>query len=127
MLTALDHLHFRCVDYEHSARYYVEVMGGRDLGRGDINGWPVWRVELGGQVLALAPPKEGETIDCPVGTRAAGVFQLGCLVDDLAATMDKISAAGGIIEAGPIEMGPKLKVAFVAAPDGVQIELMERG
>ncbi|MCB1806862.1 MAG: VOC family protein, partial [Candidatus Competibacteraceae bacterium] len=47
-------------------------------------------------------------------------------VDDVAATCEKIRAAGGNItrEAGPVKGGDTI-IAFVEDPDGYKIELIE--
>ena len=57
---------------------------------------------------------------------AYGHIALG--VDDVAATCEKIRAAGGNItrEAGPVK-GGKTVIAFVEDPDAYKIELIEMG
>ena len=59
-----------------------------------------------------------------IGT-AYGHIAIG--VPDVAATCDKIRAAGGTItrEAGPVKGGNTV-IAFVQDPDGYKIELIER-
>jgi lactoylglutathione lyase len=49
-------------------------------------------------------------------------------VPDVAATCERIRAAGGVIarEAGPVKGGTTV-IAFVQDPDGYKIELIERG
>ena len=61
--------------------------------------------------------------DYELGT-AYGHIALG--VDDVAATCEKIRAAGGNItrEAGPVKGGDTI-IAFVEDPDGYKIELIE--
>ncbi len=57
---------------------------------------------------------------------AYGHIALG--VDDVAATCDKIRAAGGVItrEAGPVKGGSTI-IAFVQDPDGYKVELIQNG
>ena len=65
----------------------------------------------------------GELFD--LGT-AYGHIALG--VDDVAATCEKIRAAGGVItrEAGPVKGGSTV-IAFVQDPDGYKVELIQNG
>ncbi|MEY2621536.1 MAG: hypothetical protein RIT26_1356 [Pseudomonadota bacterium] len=60
-----------------------------------------------------------------IGT-AYGHIALG--VDDVAATCEKIRAAGGTItrEAGPVKGGTTI-IAFVQDPDGYKVELIQNG
>lgn len=57
---------------------------------------------------------------------AYGHIALG--VDDVAATCEKIRAAGGTItrEAGPVKGGSTI-IAFVQDPDGYKVELIQNG
>jgi lactoylglutathione lyase len=57
---------------------------------------------------------------------AYGHIALG--VEDVAATCDKIRAAGGTItrEAGPVKGGNTI-IAFVQDPDGYKVELIQNG
>ena len=57
---------------------------------------------------------------------AYGHIALG--VEDVAATCDKIRAAGGSItrEAGPVKGGNTI-IAFVQDPDGYKVELIQNG
>ena len=57
---------------------------------------------------------------------AYGHIALG--VDDVAATCEKIRAAGGTItrEAGPVKGGTTI-IAFVQDPDGYKVELIQNG
>lgn len=127
MELTLDHLHFRCQDPEAAARWFVEMLDGREDGRTDINGWPIVRVELGGQMHSFSPAKEGMEVEPVDGKFRHGLYQLGYRVADLRAALAELEAKGVAIKAGPVVLNDSLTVAFVDGPDGIEIELMQVG
>jgi len=124
---SMDHIHIRCIDPEKSLAFYTEILGGEFLGRGEVPGMPIIRVNLGGVNLALSPRKEGVVVEPFTGKPGYGAYELGYRVEDLDQTCESLKAKGVEIKAGPVTIREGLKVAFLDAPDGVEIELMEVG
>jgi catechol 2,3-dioxygenase-like lactoylglutathione lyase family enzyme len=125
MTYELDHIHIRCQDLEASIKYYQELFGARETGRGEAKGMPIVRLSLGGAPIALSPRREGMEVEFLSGRPRYGVWQIGFKVADLAAAMAELTAKGAKFTAGPVVLGPHLSVAFVQAPDGVEVEIME--
>ena len=56
-----------------------------------------------------------------------GLEHLGLRVDDLDAAAAALKAKGAVFTLEPKEVRPGVRIAFVQAPDGAQVELLQRG
>lgn len=122
----LDHVHLRCRDLEASREFYQTMFKGREAARLEVGGMPIIRMEVGGVVLALSPPREGESPGLASENPGWGCYELGFLVDDVQAAYDELRALGAVFISGPREVRPGVQAAFMEAPDGVRIELLHR-
>jgi lactoylglutathione lyase len=125
MKTKINHIHLRCRDYHKTARWFIDTLGAEDLDEGDLLGWPIHRIDLGGLILAVSPPKEGLEVEKDSGLPRHGLYQLGYAIPDMDEALSELMAKGAEITAGPITPRPGLTVAFVKAPDNIEIELMQ--
>ena len=126
MATTFDHIHLRCQDVASAVRFYVDNFGAEVEGEGEALGMPITRVQLGGWVLSFSPPRQGVDVKVDGDEPGWGLYQLGLNVDDLDEMRARLSANGIQFCRGPVQVNDNLRVAFVDAPDGVEIELMER-
>jgi catechol 2,3-dioxygenase-like lactoylglutathione lyase family enzyme len=55
-----------------------------------------------------------------------GLEHLGLAVDDLDAVVSDLADKGIALEAPPSSPRPGVRIAFVKAPDGARVELVER-
>ena len=62
----------------------------------------------------------------PLPPPALGVEHIGLIVPDLARAAAELTAKGAVFSLPPTSPRPGVKVAFVKAPDGAQIEILER-
>jgi catechol 2,3-dioxygenase-like lactoylglutathione lyase family enzyme len=130
-----DHVHIISQDPEASAKLYVEMFGARIAANTMARGAPQIFVDLGGMTILIRGQRPGEA---PVEARrirqfadfsshdARGINHFGFLYQgDLAAFCDELRAKGVTF---PVELkkgvGGSL-LCYVAAPDGVSIELMQ--
>jgi catechol 2,3-dioxygenase-like lactoylglutathione lyase family enzyme len=127
----LDHIHIYSVDPESSVGYYTEVFGAAAVGNARTSrGGTMHFVRLGGLALVLAPYPPGVEPGIPPvyddGTyqRGFGVAHFGLHVDELADAVESVRRLGGRILSEPREHAG-LRFAYVGAPDGVIIELLE--
>lgn len=125
MQMQLNHIHIRCRDMAQAEEFYANVLGGRVTQRVAVPGMPIVRVELGGQIIALSPPREGIEVEPLSGNNRWGAWQIAFQVDDIKAAYDELTARGAKFKGEPFEQIPGLKVAYVNAPDGVEIELLQ--
>ena len=125
MNLTMNHIHVRCSDLDAALSFYTDILGGEFDGKGEVNGMPILRVKLGGATLSLSPPREGLEVEPTSGRARYGTYQLGYTVEDLDRVYRDLAAKGVAFKGEPVMIRPDLKVAFLDAPDGVEIELME--
>jgi catechol 2,3-dioxygenase-like lactoylglutathione lyase family enzyme len=119
-----DHIHLRSPDPEAAAAFYAQHLGAEIKDR-----------VMNGEALRVILNLSGVNLfieQVPATTAAApvppfqGVEHFG-LVDDLAATAAALKAAGVTFTMEPKALRPGLSIAFIQAPDGVRVELLQRG
>jgi len=127
----LDHIHIYCADPEGSARFYTEVFGADVIGKAQTSyGSTMHFVRLGGLALVLAPYPPGTEPGTPPAynegmyLRGFGLAHFGLHVDDLADAVEAVRRLGGRVLSPPRE-NAGLRFAYVGAPDGVIVELLE--
>ena len=127
----LDHFHIYAVDPEGSARYYTEVFGAETIGNARSSyGGAVHFLRLGGVALVLAPYPPGVEAGTPPAYRDGtyqhgyGIAHFGLHVDGLEEAVEFVRRRGGTILSEPRE-NAGLRFAYIAAPDGVIVELLE--
>jgi catechol 2,3-dioxygenase-like lactoylglutathione lyase family enzyme len=130
-----DHVHIISQDPEAAANWYVEMFGARIAANTMARGAPQIFVDLGGMTILIRGQRPGEA---PVSARpirqfadfsshdANGIDHFGFIYHgDLAAFCAELRAKAVIF---PVELkkgvGGNL-LCYVAAPDGVSIELMQ--
>ena len=130
-----DHVHIISENPRAAAEWYVEMFGATIARDTVARGAPQIFVELGGMTILIRGRRPGED---PAAARpirpyadfsshnAWGTDHFGFLYKgDLAALVDKLRAKGVSF---PVELKRGLGgslLCYVAAPDGVSIELME--
>lgn len=127
----LDHLHIYSIDPEGSSRFYREIFGAEVIGTArSSQGAAMHFLRLGGVALVLAPYPPGIEPGTPPtycdGTyeHGFGVAHFGLHVDGLEAAVESVRRSGGTILSEPRE-NAGLRFAYVGAPDGVIVELLE--
>jgi catechol 2,3-dioxygenase-like lactoylglutathione lyase family enzyme len=130
-----DHVHIISQDPEAAAKWYVEMFGAEIAANTMARGAPQIFVDLGGMTILIRGARPGEA---PVSARpirqfadfsshdANGIDHFGFMYHgDLAAFCAELRAKGVKF---PVELkrgvGGNL-LCYVAAPDGVSIELMQ--
>jgi catechol 2,3-dioxygenase-like lactoylglutathione lyase family enzyme len=120
-----DHLHLRSRDAVAAARFYGEVLGAREAARegGETPSRIV--LELGGVTVFIEQAPEG------TGPAAVppnlGIEHIGLRVEDIEATVADLAARGIPLVSGITDVRPGLRIAFFEGPDGVRIEVLQRG
>lgn len=122
------HTMLRVGDLDKSIAFYTEVLGMRLLRRQD---YPQGEFTLA--FVGFGEESEGAVLELTYNwgrdgyDPGSGYGHIAIEVDDVYATTESIRARGGTIlrEAGPMNAGTTI-LAFVADPDGYQIELLGR-
>jgi lactoylglutathione lyase len=116
-----DHIHLFSADPGSASRFYTEMFGAemvavRPDGRVDVR--------LGGQMLFISPFDDGGKAGPKSANRALDHFAL--LVNDLDSAVRELKAKGVAFTQGPQTIRPGVSIAFLSAPDGVEVELLQR-
>ncbi len=131
MITSIDHIHIHAADPLATIRFYESCLGAEHLGSiPSGEGGRNHGVLLGGQILVISefppgmtpaePPEAGEG-----ALRSGfGVAHFGVQTTDLDGDLARLGEAGVHAHAEPRRTG-SIRYAYVTAPDGVVIELVE--
>jgi lactoylglutathione lyase len=117
------HTMVRVTDLEESLDFYCNKLGLVELNRKDV---PQGRFTL---VFLAAPGDESAQVeltynwDSEVYSGGRNFGHLAYAVDDIYAACQKLSDSGVIINRPPRDG----RMAFVRSPDGISIELLQRG
>jgi catechol 2,3-dioxygenase-like lactoylglutathione lyase family enzyme len=127
---SLDHIHIYARDPESSARFYTEHFDAKPIVRNtNVNGDTRIFLALGGQVLVLGsfpigltptdPPEPGDG----AYRHGFGVAHFGLRVANVAAALAELSDSDVPVLSQPVREPSGLTYAYIAAPDGVVVEL----
>ena len=131
-VVSLDHIHVYAAAPEESVRFYEQHFGAKTVHR---NAGPDGRtlifLALGGQILVVGdfpsgmapspPPKAGDG----AYSHGFGVAHFGVRVEDVPAAVEELTAAGVGVLGQPVHEATGLTYAYIAAPDGVVVELTQ--
>ena len=120
-----DHIHLRSPDPEKTAAYY-ERMFGAEIVRSMQQGKPRIDLKLGGANIFIAPVAPGDGVNPPPTTPYQGLDHFGMTVSGIDAVVAELKAKGVEFTREPTTVRPGVRVAFLRAPEGVSIELLDR-
>lgn len=123
---AFDHVHLIAKDPEATARWYVEKLGGSIRKSAEVRGAPQVYVSLAGALVIVRGERSGEIIESKPGPEW-GVDHFGLRVNgDFDGFCEELRKKGVTFTVEPRDFNPTTRIAFIAAPDGVSIELLSR-
>ena len=133
---AFDHVHLLSRDAKAAASWYQEMFGGEvSAVQEDLRGAPQIDVRVGGMTIVIRGRRPGED---PVDTKPMQHFDGYSSHDewgtdhfgftyrgDLMAFCEQLKKKGVRMAVEPWEFKPGMVLCYVAAPDGVSIELIQ--
>jgi catechol 2,3-dioxygenase-like lactoylglutathione lyase family enzyme len=118
-----DHVHLRCSDYEATVRFFVEHLDAWEESRvRNPDGSVTVSLRIGGCAYKVSPTKA----NAPTGVAHYHLYHLGFETDDLPGQLAKMKARG-VKVAQDLMATAARPYAFVEGPDGIQIELLQKG
>lgn len=123
---SFDHVHLVSTEPETTAAWYADKLAGTIVNRHEIRGAPQIYVELGNSMVIVRGQRTGEQAGGKQGLEW-GVDHFGFSVaGDFDAYCNNLKAAGVSFTMEPTDINPTTRIAFIQAPDGVAIELLQR-
>jgi len=116
-----DHVHLRSLDAKAAARFYVTMFDAVPTPSG-LEQREV--VDLGGLTLFIEQVSPGTAATPP--PPFLGVEHIGLSVTGFDAIVADLTVKGAVFAVAPHSPRPGIKIAFVQAPDGVAVEILER-
>ena len=121
-----DHIHLRSRDPEATAKYYHDMFDARVVETIQTDGRPRVDLNIDGMTICIARAQPDQNIPSAPDRPYVGLDHLGFQVDDLDEAAAELRQRGAEFFSEPRLLRPGLKIAFVRAPDGVRIEIVER-
>ena len=123
---SFDHVHLVARDPNATSQWYVDKLGGEVWKRAEVKGAPQVYVSLAGALVIVRGERPGESINGKPGLEW-GVDHFGLRVQgDFDAFCASLRNKGVGFDLEPTDFNPTTRIAFIKAPDGVSIELLNR-
>lgn len=123
---AFDHVHLVAKDVQATARWYVDKLGGSIWKSAEVRGAAQIYVSVAGALVIVRGERPGESVQGKSGLEW-GVDHFGLRVGgDFDSFCEGLRRKGVAFNLEPTDFNPTTRIAFVAAPDGVSIELLSR-
>jgi len=121
-----DHVHLVAKDPVKTAQWYADMLGGKIWKSVEVRGAPQVYVAFGDSYVIVRGQRGSEAID-DKSRLEWGIDHFGVRVDgnfdDFCANLKKQGVAFSM---EPTDFNPTTRIAFIQAPDGVSVELLNR-
>ncbi|MFH1603917.1 MAG: VOC family protein [Pseudomonadota bacterium] len=123
---SFDHVHLISKDPHAAARWYVDTLGGAIGASNEVHGAPQIQVLLGGTRVMVRGERTAERAADKAGLQW-GLDHFGLQVKgDFDGFCAGLRAKGVAFTMDPTQANPTTRIAFIQAPDGVSVELVNR-
>lgn len=132
-IEAFDHIHIYSKEPGEAAKFYMQFFGSEKLYQKMGPGGLRIFLSLGGQVIVIGPfpsnraSSSSDALGEYPHQHQIGLDHFGIRVKDLGAAVQELREQGVQILAEPVKGSSGISYAFIAAPDGVIIELTQYG
>jgi lactoylglutathione lyase len=123
---AFDHVHLVSKDPHAAAKWYVDKLGGELVKSVEVHGAPQIYVSFDGAMVIVRGQRTAELAAGKPGLQW-GVDHFGMRVrGDFDGYCAGLRTKGVAFSMEPTDINPATRIAFVRAPDGVSVELLDR-
>lgn len=130
-----EHIHIISKDPEAAATWYEEMLGGKISGNSMVRGAPQIAVAFEGATILIRAQRSGEDPSSKNSLRSFkdfvshdqwGTDHFGFRVHgNLDDFCDELKKKGATFSVEPYDFVPGARIAYIEAPDGVSIELVQ--
>ena len=122
-----DHVHLISQNPKATADWYVDKLGAEIVRDVQVRGAPQLYVEIGGGAMLIVRGERPGESTADKGGLEWGVDHFGVKVKgDFTAFCAGLKAKGVVFSVEPLDFNPTTQLAFINAPDGVSVELLNR-
>lgn len=123
---SFDHVHLVSEDPHAAARWYTDNLGGKVVRSTETRGAPQVYVSFGGAMVIVRGQRPAESAAGKPGLQW-GVDHFGMQVKgDFDGFCAGLRNKGVTFSLEPTDINPTTRIAFINAPDGVSVELLNR-
>ena len=123
---AFDHVHLVAKNPQATADWYVDKLGGKVARSLEVKGAPQIYVSFNGFIVIVRGQRPAEAVRDKPGLEW-GVDHFGVRVKgDFDGFCDGLRKKGVTFSLEPTDFNPTTRIAFINAPDGVSVELLNR-
>ena len=119
------HVHLLSTDTLAAARFYETMFGATFTESKGANGLPRCHVDIGGQLILISTADDRAREPATGPHSQTGLDHIGIRVADMDAAAAELRQRGAEFSVEPREFRPGIRIAFLRAPDGVSVELVE--
>jgi len=123
-----EHVHLRSPDPAATAAWYEKMLGAEVIRTPQTDG--ATRIDLtlgGGQKVFIAPANPKLSTAAPPQAPYYGLEHIGLTVTDIDGAVTELKGKGVEFTMDPTTVRPGVRIAFMRGPEGVLIELIQRG
>lgn len=124
-MARIEHVHFYCADPEATLGFFQKYFDATVDGRVTFPDWLIIRMKLGDAIVALSPKRGDMVLAEPARGPRRGFDHIGIFVEGIDALVSRMAADNVEVAAEPYDAGP-VRIAYVYAPDGIQLELIQK-
>jgi lactoylglutathione lyase len=125
----VNHIHLKSSDPKATADWFVKAFNVKvlsDTTRSFGDRFIVTQTE-GGLNINISGARTGEKLGPADANAHLGLEHFGFDSADIDADIKRLTGMGAKLKEGPIQAGPTVKIAFIATPGDVRVELIQRG
>ena len=123
---SFDHVHLVAADPHATAQWYVDKLGGTIARSAEVKGAPQVYVSLGGFIVIVRGRRPAEQVK-DKSSLEWGIDHFGLRVrGDFDGFCSALRQKGVTFSLEPTDFNETTRIAFINAPDGVSIELLNR-
>ena len=132
-IESFDHVHIYSREPEEAAKFYMSFFGSEKLYQKMEAGGLRFFLLLGGQIIVIGPFPSHRAVSKSIDLdenpyqHQIGLDHFGIRVKNLGAAVKELREQGVQVLAEPVSGSSGISYAFIAAPDGVIIELTQYG
>ena len=127
MTYEFDHVHLKAPDPKATADWYVDAFGFKIISDA-VRPWGdrFIRCETSdGAVVNISGARTDEKMGDSDASAHFGLEHMGIKVEDMEAEVERLTRMGAKLLEGPIAVAGGMRIAFIEAPGGVRVELLQ--